>query len=249
MKTNLQIVLLLLITFLSGASVQGRTVYCSNCSTKFKQSMEYVKDVEQMIESVKRYQELVKQTEHDIKNTLNIPSNLQSQLVRQVSNSVMNIEKLNSYKADMDTLGQIFSSTWPELQDLAIDGVSMQDRIAERSRLYEEASTKLNAILQSNFQLSGKQLVELQDSGKFDSYLHDLTSTKKGRLQAIEAGNQINALTIKELRETRALLANYVQSQASESAQKQLAEKQTEQEMKKDQEKGINMQDDILLTP
>lgn len=250
MKNKIQttIALLSVIVFVN-VSMAGIPVTCLNCSNLFTQALEYIKDIEQLAEAVKQYEQLVQQTENAITNTMNLPSNLLPNLQSQIRAAVANVNRLNSYKADMDALYTIFTDTWPELEDIKVDGVLMKDRIAAKQNQFKKAAEKMDNILQSNFQLSGQQLQDLQDSGDFDSYLDDLLSTKKGRQQAIEAGNQINALTVHEMRQTRALLANYVQAQAAELAQRQNEEKQLEAEEERELATGIERSGVVLPAP
>nr|WP_320192716.1 P-type conjugative transfer protein TrbJ [uncultured Desulfobacter sp.] len=247
-KIKITIALLSIITFVN-VSMAGIPVTCLNCSNLFTQALEYIKDIEQLAEEIKQYEQLVKQTENAITNTMNLPSNLASNLQSQMRVAVANVNRLKSYKADMDALYTIFTDTWPELEDIKVDGVLMKDRIATKQKQFKKAAEKVDNILQSNFRLSGQQLQDLQDSGDFDSYLDDLLSTKEGRQQAIEAGNQINALTVHEMRQTRALLANYVQAQAAESAQKQNEERQLEAEEEREQATGVERSGVVLPAP
>jgi len=217
----------------------GIPVTCLNCSNLFTQALEYINEIEQLLEAIKRYEELVKQTENMVTNTMNLPSDLKGNLMSKLETAVGNIEKLNTYKADMDALYTIFSDTWPELKDMEVDGVLMTDLINTRRKQFEDSAKKIDNILQSNFQLSGQQLQSMEDSGEFEDYMDDLLSSKTGRQQAIEAGNQINALTVSELRETRSLLASYVQAQATVIAQEQQEKKLFEAEDEREQSTGV----------
>ncbi|MGD9826928.1 P-type conjugative transfer protein TrbJ [Desulfobacter sp.] len=250
MKNKIQttIALLSAIAFVN-VSMAGIPVTCVNCSTSFTQALEYVKDIEQMVESVKRYTELVKQTENAITNTMNLPTNLLSNLQSQIRVAVANVNRLNSYKADMGALLTIFTDTWPELRDLKIDDILAQDRIEMQLDQFSKASEKIDNVLQSNFQLTGQQLQDLQDSGEFDDYLEDLLSSKTGRQQAIEAGNQINALTVHEMRQTRALLANYVQAQTAALAQEHNAAKLKDADLQQEMEVEIDVDPNTLQLP
>ena len=246
-KIRTTIVLLSFITLVN-VSVAGIPVTCLNCSTIFTQLMEYIKDIEQLMEAVKRYEQLVKQTENMVKNTMNLPSNLKSNLESQVTTAVDNVTRLKSYKADMDSLKNIFTNTWPELRDLEIDDILMQDRVEMQLKQFSNAVEKIDNVLQSNFQLTGQQLQDLQDAGDFNGYLDDLLSTKEGRQQAIEAGNQINALTVSEMRKTRALLANYVQAQTAALAQEHNKEKLNDADLQQESEIDVD-RNNILLSP
>jgi len=102
-KIKITIVLLSMIAF-TNVSMAGIPVTCINCSNIFTQLMEYIKDIEQMIESVKRYEELAKQTQNGITNTMNLPTHLKSNIKSQIRVATENVGRLNSYKADMGTL-------------------------------------------------------------------------------------------------------------------------------------------------
>jgi P-type conjugative transfer protein TrbJ len=102
-KIKITIALLSVITFVN-VSMAGIPVTCLNCSNLFTQALEYIKDIEQLAEEIKQYEQLVKQTENAITNTMNLPSNLASNLQSQMRVAVANVNRLNSYKADMDAL-------------------------------------------------------------------------------------------------------------------------------------------------
>jgi len=71
MKNKIQttIALLSVIAFVN-VSLAGIPVTCVNCSTNFTQALEYIKDIEQLAEAVKQYEQLVQQTENAITKTL-----------------------------------------------------------------------------------------------------------------------------------------------------------------------------------
>jgi P-type conjugative transfer protein TrbJ len=250
MKNKIQttIALLSVIVFVN-VSMAGIPVTCLNCSNLFTQALEYIKDIEQLAEAVKQYEQLVQQTENAITNTMNLPSNLLPNLQSQIRVAVANVNRLNSYKADMGALLTIFTDTWPELRNLKIDDILMQDRIQMQLDQFSKASEKIDNVLQSNFQLSGQQLQDLQDSGDFDDYLNDLLSSKTGRQQAIEAGNQINALTVHELRQTRALLSNYVQAQTAALAQEHNAAKLKDADLQQEMEIEVDVDPNRFPSP
>lgn len=229
------------------SAAHGMTVTCVNCSNIFTQLMEYIKDIEQLSEAVKRYEELVEQTTNAITNTMNLPTDLVSNIESQIKEAASSVTKLTSFKADMESLSTIFTDTWPELKDFKVDGMLMTEKIKTRVDQFKNTAEKIDDILQSNFKLTGQQLQDLTDSGDFDSYVSDLLSSKTGRQQAIEAGNQINALTVNEMRQTRALLASYVQAQSAVSAQNLHNEKDGAAEIEREMSKGVEL--DLNLFP
>ena len=154
MKHKIQIIIFLLFMIVfNSVSMAGIPVTCVNCSTMFTQELEYIKDIEQMLESIKRYTQLVMQTENAITNTMNLPTHLKSNLESQIRVATANIGRLNSYKADMGTLLTIFTKTWPELQNVKIDDILMQDRIEMQLKQFQRPLKKLTMFYSLIFSL------------------------------------------------------------------------------------------------
>ncbi|MEZ6855125.1 P-type conjugative transfer protein TrbJ, partial [Halodesulfovibrio aestuarii] len=59
-----------------------------------------------------------------------------------------------------------------------------------------------------------------------------LLSTPKGRMEAIQAGNKLAAIQIKEAQETRALMATYLQQEMARTQKKEKVE-QVQEEAKR----------------
>ncbi len=78
----------------------------------------------------------------------------------------------------------------------------------------------------ATFQVSGSQLDALVQSDEFDDHIQELLNSPEGRMQALQAGNQLTALQIREARELRTLIAAHVQSQvqASQKAEKKVSQ-------------------------
>ena len=255
---------------------QAKALFCVNCSTIFTQLFQYITDLETLSEAVRLYnqevkgyelqidqylefikqtqeliaqsEELVKQTDNMIQNTINLPGNLKDRVISESKSLLGHLQKLKSFKADQDTLGEIYSETFPGLEDIEVDGKPLKERIDVYDAQYEKATEDIDNVLESAFGLSGTQLQTLEETGDFDSYLDKLLSSKEGNLDAIEAGNQIAGIIAKELREQRALTATYVQAQSAWNAQERQKEKNQQKELDSWAEEEIGRQN-ILIQP
>ena len=77
---------------------------------------------------------------------------------------------------------------------------------------WDNWSRRVDDSTRATFQLSGKQLKDLEESGELEAYVNDLLSTPDGQQKALMAGNQLAALQIQEARQLRELLATKIQS-------------------------------------
>ena len=136
---------------------QAKALFCVNCSTIFTQLFQYITDLETLSEAVRLYnqevkgyelqidqylefikqtqeliaqsEELVKQTDNMIQNTINLPGNLKDRVISESKSLLGHLQKLKSFKADQDTLGEIYSETFPGLEDIEVDGKPLKERI------------------------------------------------------------------------------------------------------------------------
>ncbi len=221
----------------------GIPVSCVNCSDRFIQELRHVKDIEQLAEAIKQYQNMIARYENMLQNTANLPMHLKDNIILQMKYAVQDLKNLKAYNADLQALQTIFKNAFPgyeAIEDLVVNGepVSLDEAIKlhnERNQTWSDATDRL---LQQGFSMSGSQLDNLINSGRFDSHMQDLLSTREGRMQAIEAGNQIQAMNVQELRSLRALLATHIQAQNTYMAKQQAQEQEQEAQSKEFYGKG-----------
>ncbi|MDL2226461.1 P-type conjugative transfer protein TrbJ [Deltaproteobacteria bacterium OttesenSCG-928-M10] len=221
--TTLAITLLLTV----GAASSGRaaTVYCANCSTNWTQAMERVTNLDQLKQLLGTYQEAIQQTQQQIalvqnniqqyqnmlKNTLSLPANILNQVKGEFSKLAQLTNQLNTLKGDVLAMGEVFDDIYPDLELLKnIAGgkgdVSVKD-------IWTKWSKETDRAAQSAFQVTGTQLKDLtENSDALDAHIGNLLSTPEGQMQAIQSGNSLAALQIKELRDMRLMMATNIQA-------------------------------------
>ena len=87
----------------------------------------------------------------------------------------------------------------------------------------------MNRASEATFQLSGAQLADLtEDPAAFDSYIDNLLNTPEGQMQALQSGNQLAALQLRENRQLRELMATAVQSNVQRDMRQQKEDEATE---------------------
>ena len=148
--------------------------------------------------------------------------------------------QLNTYRADETLLAQIFNELFPEQSMFAdLAGASASEIEAANKKYqkhYDEWSKAIDQATQATFQLSGRQLKDLEESDELRGYLENLLNKPEGQMQAIQAGNQLAALQIQEIRQFRELAATQAQSEITQQM-KQEKQEEMAHEMWKDSTK------------
>jgi P-type conjugative transfer protein TrbJ len=213
--------------------VRAEVVYCTNCSNQFMQALDRVTNVEQLASLWKQYEEDVVQTAQQIRmvqqnieqyqNMIQNTDSLNENTLRRMSGDFKRLasylNKLKTQKGDTEALEQVYTMTFPDYAD--IEGIVTRTP-EEYQRGWKEWSKTVDRAALATFQISGGQLGDLANSDELDAHIQELLSTPEGRMQALQAGNQLSAIQIREARELRALLATQIQSQvlASQKAEK-----------------------------
>ena len=207
---------------------QAQAYYCSNCSTWLQQALEYAKQIEELAELVQQTQQAIKQTEMQIKNLEKLGKDLRDNPLETLLDLAKKTSQLNTYRADETLLAQIFNELFPEQSMFAdLAGASASEIEAANKKYqkhYDEWSKAIDQATQATFQLSGRQLKDLEESDELRGYLENLLNDPEGQMQAIQAGNQLAALQIQEIRQFRELAATQAQSEITQQMKQEKQE-------------------------
>jgi P-type conjugative transfer protein TrbJ len=215
----------LLLTVAAASPGRAVTVICANCSTNWTQMMERVTSLDQLKQLLGTYQEAIQQTQQQIalvqnniqqyqtmlKNTLNLPANLLGQVKGEFSKLAQLTNQLNTLKGDVLAMGEVFNDLYPDLE-LLKNMAGGQGDIGVKE-IWTKWSKETDRAAQAAFQVTGSQLKDLtENSDALDAHIAGLLSTPEGQMQAIQSGNSLAALQIKELRDMRLMMATNIQA-------------------------------------
>ena len=224
----------------------SHAIFCSNCSTVFQQVLEYATQLKELAELVTQTQEAIKQTEMEIKNLEKLGKDLRDNPLETLLDLANKTSKLNTYRAEENVLAQIFNELFPEqsmFADLAGASASEIDAANKKyQKHYDEWSKAIDQATQATFQLSGRQLKDMEESGELRGYLENLLNKPEGHMQAIQAGNQLAALQIQEIRQFRELAATQAQSEITQQMKQEKQEEMANEMWKQAVERHNNAQ-------
>ena len=233
----------LLLTLASPA--HSMTVYCSNCSNEWVQAMDRVTNVQQLSTAIDQYSQAVTQTEQQIRMVQlnlqqyqNMTQNTQNLSPAQLSALQGEFRKLATLQSQLQLQRGDLGAMERAYQDLypGYDAMSNQSN-AQYQQRWRQWSNESDRAYQATFQTTGRQLQDLQNADDFDNRVQELLQTPQGRMEAIQAGNQLAAMQLRESREQRSVMNQYFQAQMQAASKAE----QDAQARRAASEKAMNM--------
>ena len=219
-------------------AISAHTVYCTNCSNQFTQALDRITNIRQLEQLVFQYKEDIQQTAHQMtmvkqnieqladmaRNTKNLDSSVLVALKHRCIELVGFVTRTAHQRGEADTLIRIYQTLYPTYDEMGrLVRHDTPEANAEALRRYQDWSNQVDGAVMATFRMSGSQLEELAGSEEFDAHIQELLNSPEGRMEALQAANQLSAMQIEENRKMRALLATSIQSQGQVNAK---AEKQ-----------------------
>lgn len=233
--------------FLFGVShAEAKAVYCTNCSTKWTQAIEKVTNIKQLNQMYADYKQYVEQTAHQLKNvqqniemitdmvhnTAALPRELLGKVSDEMTRFAQITNSINTIRADIMGLEKIYDETYKTQAKLKEMANMPNDMLRERNMSIradlDVMDEKIEEATKATFQISGKQLKDLEESGQTEEYINDLINNADGRNEILMAANQLAKLQYAESKQLRELIATTTQSnlvkQVRDEQQRQLSE-------------------------
>ena len=216
--------------------------YCTNCSEKWVQLLDRITNVQQLSTAMDQYAEGVRQTTQQIRmvqqnieqyqNMLQNTKNLSPSVLSSIAGDFRRLgelqRQLELQRGDFASMQRVYQEMYP-----GYDGMAEQTNQQYRQR-WKQWSAESDRAYRATFQATGRQLQELQgDADQFDRQVQQLLNTPEGRMEALQAANQLAALQLRESREMRSLMNTYIQAQIQAASKaEQMEQSQREADMR-----------------
>ncbi|EIW8495256.1 P-type conjugative transfer protein TrbJ [Escherichia coli] len=190
-------------------------IYCSNCSTFYQQMFEYAEQVNTALNTADQLRTQIQQYNDMIKQGMQLPDRI-----------------FNQITADLDRVKGVYQ----DAQSLGRNISNLDSRFREQFKGYESYLQSKGQPTAQQYQKWAKQGldnartamkaagVNTSSFASEDAMLNQLVSRSQsaaGRMQAIQAGNEIAAQNVQQLQKLRDLVATQIQLQGNYMAQLQ----------------------------
>lgn len=192
------------------------TVICTNCSTVFQQAMQYAKEVETAINTAQQLETQIQQYQNMVTQGLSLPSSMFSRITGDFQRLQSLYDQGKALAGNMSNFDQRFRDTYGNYNSfLSRAGQSPTYMADNYKRWQEQGSDSMRVAMQA----SGQNVSAIADEDAMLSQLVARSQTAQGRMQAIQAGNEIAAQQVQQLQKLREMLNAQVQSQSTFYAQ------------------------------
>ncbi|MBV4492717.1 P-type conjugative transfer protein TrbJ [Pseudomonas oryzicola] len=215
------------------APAPAYAIYCSNCSTFYQQIFEYAEAVNTALNTAKQLQTQMQQYQSMITQGTGLPDSMFGSIAADLKN-VMNVyDRSQALGRQIQNMDSQFNTAFPGfisyLNQAANSAESpTQDRYqtwSEQGRDNVKAALEAANLNTSTFESEGEQLDRMMTRSQ----------SAVGRMQALQAGNEIASQNVQQLQKLRDLVAtqinmqgNYLAQQGDRTAASEATEQQFE---------------------
>lgn len=228
---------------MAGASLVGGTlyvapatayaIYCTNCSTFYQQMFEYAEAVNTALNTAEQLQTQVQQYQSMITQGTGLPDSMFGSIAADLKN-VMNVyDRSQALGRQIQNMDSQFNTAFPGFNSYLNQAANSaesptQDRYqtwSEQGRDNVKAALEAANLNTSTFESEGEQLDRMMTRSQ----------SAVGRMQALQAGNEIASQNVQQLQKLRDLVAtqinmqgNYLAQQGDRAAASEATEQQFE---------------------
>jgi len=207
---------------------------CANCSEEIG---EVARQLETMAQWANQYAQMKHQLEMMEQNLAQLPEMLKNFPIDGLKELAQLTSEAQTLKADQNAVIQIVNELYPDQTTFARLAGATDKEIeaanAEYQQHYDNWSQKVEQGILATFQVSGRQLKQIVESGDLDAYVENLVKTPNGEEQALEAANTLAAQQLKDSMEMRELMAAMAQGQAYQASKSEKEDEMANEQWKK----------------
>lgn len=208
-------------------------IYCSNCSTFYQQMFEYAEQVNTALNTAEQLQTQIQQYQNMVTQGTGLPDSMFSSIASDLKSVVNIYNRSQALGRQIQNMDSQFNTVFPGFEYYLNQAANSaeapaQDRYQKWS---QQGHDNVKAAMEAaNFNTS---TFESEDA-QLDRMV-TRSQSAVGRMQAIQAGNEIAAQNVQQLQKLRDLLAtqinmqgNYMAQQGDRKAASEAAEQQFE---------------------
>jgi len=206
-------------------------IYCSNCSTFYQQMFEYVEQVNTALNTAEQLQTQIQQYRNMVSQGTSLPNSMFGSIAADLEN-VANIynrsQALGRQIQDMDSK---FNTAFPGFESY-VNQAGNSAEAPNRDR-YEKWSVQGRDNVKTAMKAADLNTGAFESEDAQLARMVSRSQSAVGRMQAIQAGNEIASQNVQQLQKLRDLLATQINMQGNHMAQqvdRKAASEATEQQ-------------------
>lgn len=225
------------------APAPAYAIYCSNCSTFYQQMFEYAEAVNTALNTAEQLSTQIQQYNNMVTQGVSLPNSMFGRITQDMQNVANVYSQSQALGRNIANLDTQFSTQFPGyeayLQKFVQSSGKATDAMPDR---YEKWSAQGFDNAKTAMQAAGMNTSTFQTEDAHLEQLVNRSQSSAGRMQAIQAGNEIAASNVQQLQKLRDLVATQITLQgnymAQETERQSVSDAATEQFTKRPNTRG-----------
>lgn len=195
-------------------------IYCTNCSTFYQQMFEYAEAVNTALNTAEQLSTQVQQYNNMLKQGTPLPNSMFGRITQDMQRVASIYNRTQSLGRNVANLDSQFNTQFPGyeayLQKIVQSSGKGSDVMPDR---YEKWSAQGFDNAKTAMQAAGMNTSTFETEDAHLERLVNRSQSSAGRMQAIQAGNEIAASNVQQLQKLRDLVATQITLQGNYIAQ------------------------------
>lgn len=199
------------------APLPAYAIYCSNCSTFYQQMFEYAEQVNTALNTAEQLQTQIQQYQNMVTQGTGLPDSMFGSIAADLKNVVSSYNRSQALGRQIQNIDSQFNTVFPGFESYLNQAansaeVPTQDRYlkwSEQGRDNVKTAMEAANLNTGAFKSEDAQLARMVSRSQ----------SAVGRMQAIQAGNEIASQNVQQLQKLRDLVATQINMQGNYMAQ------------------------------
>lgn len=187
------------------------TVFCANCSTVFSQATQVAKEIETAINTAEQLQMQIQQYQNMVTQGLSLPSSMFNRLTADLQRLQALYQQSQALAGNLSNFDSRFREQFGDYNRYLQQSGSSPTAMADNYKRWQEQGSDAMRVAMLS---AGMNVSAIADEDAMLAQLVSRSQNAQGRMQAIQAGNEIAAQQVQQMQRLRELLNSQIQSQS-----------------------------------
>lgn len=192
-------------------------IYCSNCSTFYQQMFEYAEAVNTALNTAESLQTQIRQYQNMVVQGTSLPRSMFSSIAADLGSVVSLYKRSQAIGRQIQNMDSQFNAAFPGFESYLIHAANSAE-VPARDR-YQKWSAQGRDNVKTALEAANLNTSTFESEDVRLGRMVARSQSALGRMQAIQAGNEIASQNVQQLQKLRDLLATQINMQGNYMAQ------------------------------
>ena len=199
------------------APTPAYAIYCSNCSTFYQQMFEYVEQVNTALNTAEQLQTQIHQYQNMVSQGTSLPNSMFGSIAADLKNVANIYNRSQAIGRQIQDMDSKFNTAFPGFESY-LNQAANSAEVPNRDR-YEKWSVQGRDNVKTAMKAADLNTAAFESEDAQLARMVSRSQSAVGRMQAIQAGNEIASQNVQQLQKLRDLLATQINLQGNYMAQ------------------------------